>query len=377
MKQNIKQPRQNKPVSLVTGAAQAQRGFTTLAIGLIILFAASLATFAVVKTSRVEQRMNVNELRAKEVRHAADAALDFGIAWYAENSPAWTTSGSIQTASPSTVMPTITSANTDSYSATISYQRTLANPNYILVTALVAATSEANITATAQRYIYTNSLLTTPGTTGPPMIIDGCLDNVTGNPDIYPSGYDSGSGAGPYGDAIVTSESATEADGSSCIELGHLDIHGGSIATNSYSGDPWDELFTVSRTAMQAIADQEVADGVADSDRTVVWVTSTSNYHDSWGSATSPVIVVFDAVADCPKINGNPTFYGVVFIDSACDSSNGWGGTTVYGSVGINGDVSKMTANSEIYDWSEVSGGDTSNLAAETVPQFPGTWKDF
>lgn len=359
------------------GTAGAQRGFTTLTIGLIILFAASLASFALVKSSRMEQRISVNDLRAKEVRHAADSALDFGIAWYTENSPSWTVSGSVETASPTIAMPTISSSNTDIYSAVIRYQRATAEPNYILVTAVVSATSEANITAQVQRYIYTNSLLTNPGTTGPPMMIDGCFDDAKGNPDIYPAGYDSGSGAGPYGDAIVTSQSATESDGSSCVELGHLDVHGGGIATSDFTGDIWDSLFSVSRSGMKAIADQEVADGVADADRTVVWVTSTSNYHTSWGSATSPVIVVFDAVANCPKINGNPTFYGVVFIDSDCAGSNGWGGTTVYGTVGVNGGISKMTANTEIYDWSEVSNGDTGGLKTETAPQFPGIWKDF
>ncbi|MBY4675838.1 pilus assembly PilX family protein [Marinobacterium arenosum] len=349
-----------------------QAGFITLAISMVVLLAATLTAFGMVRTTLIEQRITNNDTRAKEARHAAEAALEYGIAWYTSNNPSWSTSGSVEIASPSSAAPTLTGNNGEQFTATVGYQRDPSQPNYVRVTASVVAASAANISASVQQYIYNNSLLANPTSLGPPMIIDGCFSGALGNPDIYPSGYGSG---GPFGSAISTSQPST-VDGSDCIQLGHLNVHGGATENDAFSGDLWNQLFSVSRTEMKAIADQEVANGVADEDRTVVWVTSTANYHTSWGSASKPVILVFDAVANCPTINGNPTIYGVVFMDSACDSANGWGGTDVYGTVAVNGDVSDLNANTTISDWS-LTGGDTGHLKSGIAPRIPGSWKDF
>ena len=88
------------------------------------------------------------------------------------------------------------------------------------------------------------------------------------------------------------------------------------------------------------------------------------------------MIVVFDAAANCPKINGGPTFYGIVFIDSDCSMANGFGGTTVYGSVAVNGNIDKFNANTDLFHWNNTGVSTPTNLKPGVAPRMMGTWSD-
>ena len=56
-----------------------QRGMATLAVALVLLFAATILSFTVAKTGMMEQRISANEVRAREAAFAAEAALEYGI----------------------------------------------------------------------------------------------------------------------------------------------------------------------------------------------------------------------------------------------------------------------------------------------------------
>ena len=187
-----------------------------------------------------------------------------------------------------------------------------------------------------------------------------------------------------------------------CLDLGHLDIHSGSRTSVSATATPsptasgscnnaaWNEIFgTTTKAQMQALSAAQAAAGLTDSTtprRTVYWIDSTSNWHDSLGSATEPVILIFSSTAcasDCPKINGSPTIYGTVFLDTQCDGTraNGWGGAEIYGTVAIESDMSDLNANTEIY-----FNGNTGSAFPPSLPpaydsnqvqRVSGSWKDF
>lgn len=346
-----------------------QRGYFTLLISLVLISASTLAIRGLARSGVTELRISNNEQMHLDASHAAEAAWDYGLAWYAENEPTWATVGSVEQGT----MPaprSVTAGNGETYAGSVTFTRDPALQDYLLITATATAATNIHVSATVRQYIHNNLLLTEGDFDYAPVTIDGCLGGVTGNPDIYPNSgadYD-----GSAGIAIRTSEPAD------CLIQGHLNYHGGTEEHSAFTGDIWDQFFKLSRTEMQAIANQEVAAGVPDSQRKVVWETSTSNYHTSWGSPTNPVILIFAPSADCPKINGSPTHYGLIFVDSDCGSSQGWGGTEVYGGVAINGGVTKFTANTEIYGWSGAgSGGDPYNLKADWVSRIPGSWRDF
>ena len=194
-------------------------------------------------------------------------------------------------------------------------------------------------------------------------MVAGCLSEVKGKPKLYPENP---------GDIVMATSS-----GNDCTDLGHLKLNGGVAALNAFDDvNLWDLTFSVSRQTLREIAASEVAAGTSDEDRTVVWVYDDKNYHKSWGSADSPIILIFDEDADCPKINGGPEIFGMVFIDSDCDRSSGWGGLKVTGTVAVNGKIKKLTANTEISAWGTAA-NDTNNLKSSRVARIPATWRDF
>jgi hypothetical protein len=196
----------------------------------------------------------------------------------------------------------------------------------------------------------------------------------------------------------------TDGDGSlsqseidACLDVGHLDINGGGkTGTPVPSGSgcspnaAWDAVFgSITKDQMRALSDAQAAiplDQSTSPKRSVYWVDSGSNWHDSLGTPTEPVILIFSDSAcsgDCPKVNGSPTIYGTVYLDSQCDKSkvNGWGGATIHGSVIIESDMEKLNSNTEIHHNPKssaafpkpmpdtVSGNDTQRVS--------GSWKDF
>ncbi|MDI1292576.1 MAG: PilX N-terminal domain-containing pilus assembly protein [Methylobacter sp.] len=365
-----------------------QQGAVTLLVVLVLAMVMAVVSLSTTRTGVMEQKITGNDIQAKGVFEGADAGVEYGQAYLTNDSSyshykalTWTTVDSNQSSSPNTASGAIASGNF-SYTPAVTYQRVV-NSDYIRITSTASAVGDNTVAATSEQYVKSLSLLNGGSAfNAPPLVLDGCLANVVGGPDIYV-------GTRTDGIAVATSISPANqgawGDGSDadnvCLKQGHLNAHSGQPTGSAFTpGQAWEYIFgTTTRAQIQAKAAAEVAAGVGDSARNYVWVTDSGNYHDSWGSATHPVILVFAAEAACPKINGGPTIYGVVFVDASCTGANGWGGVTVYGSVTVNGGMSKLNANTTIHDWSAATGTTTSlgNSFIDGIYEIPGTWKDF
>ena len=346
------------------------RGFT-LIISLVLLLSISVIVLSVSRTGLMEQRMFSNEYRTNESAQAAEAGLEYGIAWLVNGTtPVWTVAGTEETASPAAPPPPITAANNDQYNLSVTYTRTLADPSYVRVTSIAVAASDASSTATAEQYVFRKAAATPEGMNAPPLILDGCMSNVTGSPDAYPKGFTAGS----PGTAIETSQAAA------CIDLGGLSTNGGTVDQNAFPpGQLWDYLFDISRAELQALADAEVAASVPDPARNYIWVSSTATYSTSWGSPTHPVVLVFDNTSGCPSVNGSGgiTVYGIVFHDGDCGANSGWDALTVYGTLAINGDITASNLDSQYRHWTEGGGAGEIPVPSVSAPKLIGTWHDF
>lgn len=361
---SVKQSIRRRPPA---AAPSRQRGYFALLTAALLIAACLLAIRGVANGSMLEVKVTTNDQSAMETTHAAEAAWEYGLAWYTETEPVWATNPSdpnLQQGVPDTAPPSVAASNGDFYNTTVAYSRSVTQTDFVLITATATAVSNPSITATVAQYVHTNYLLNYPGISLAPLSIEGCLSNVNGTPDIY---------VDTAGNTAVRTSTPPD-----CLAEGHLDYNGGVEDYEAWSGDLWDDIFTISRMEMKAIADAEVAAGVPDAERTVVWMTDPSPYHESWGSPTNPVILVFAPEANCPHTNGNPTHYGVIFVDSDCnDGAHGWGGTEVFGGVAVNGDIGKYNSNTEITGWSGVPDGDDRTLKADWVARIPGSWRDF
>ncbi|MFZ2170579.1 MAG: hypothetical protein WAW61_13200, partial [Methylococcaceae bacterium] len=268
-----------------------------------------------------------------------------------------------------------------SYTLNITYQRAL-DSSYIRIVSAATETHDNTISATNEQYVKVQTILNGGSAfNAPPLAMNGCLDNVLGSPDVYV-------GARPDGIAAGTSDPRNQGrwgDGNDadnpCLKQGHLNPHGGQPAGALFTpGTAWEYIFgAYTREQIKAKADAEVAAGVTDSNRNYVWVSDPGNFNRSLGTANHPVILVFDEAAQCPAINGSPTIYGIIFVDYPC-TANGWGGTEIYGSVIVNGNISKLNSNTDIHDWSDPMTDSTIKLGdsfIDGIYKIPNTWKDF
>lgn len=111
-----------------------QSGVATLMFAVVLLISLTVITFLSAKTLMTEQAISANEYRGKEVSYAAEAALEYGIAWLDANDPSfdsWNTSDELSTAQNwddlSADDSTLT-AGTDTYTLTVNYLRSCLDP---------------------------------------------------------------------------------------------------------------------------------------------------------------------------------------------------------------------------------------------------------
>ncbi|SDW47244.1 PilX N-terminal domain-containing pilus assembly protein [Thiocapsa roseopersicina] len=329
-----------------------QRGALTLMLGLLLLMGSTILTLSSVRVGIMEQRIANNELRAKEAQQAAQAGLDYALARIAQGNNVDTP-------------PPVTATGDATYDIVLTENE---RNNEICVLSRASARGDDSIEAVATECFQQQRLLKGgTGTGHAPLVLNGCLSGATGDPDIYPrdcTGVDEGEDC-----ASVAITSSAEM---SCLDTGHLDLHGGDIEDDDFTGSAWDQVFDISKDEFKAIADT--------GDPQFLWINSSSNWHQSLGSPAKPVYLVFSAAADCPKLNGNPTIYGIVYFENAAGCrSQGWGGATVYGTVVFDGDLNKLTANSRFYHWSRAgTDGERANLdRVRSASRIPGSWRDW
>lgn len=361
-----------------------QKGGITLLMSMMLLISITLLSIYSTGFAVMDQRISANEYRAMEVENSSSAGLEYGLIWLgtAGNTVSWSAgvnsacSGNFDEVGTITG-PNISSASTYTYTLLIAFCRnTAVNANVIQVASTASASSDTSITTTTRAYSRAESGPVNPGFSAAPLVIGGCLSNVLGNPDVFP--------AVDGGTAIETREGFSPS-GSNCIDTGNL----GMDADGAHSGDGeieytisdtedmWDYVFSMTRAEIKALADQEVADGIADSQRKYVWITDTDPFHRSIGSPTNFAVIVFAPEANCPKINGGNKIYGVVYIDSECPAANGFGGSEFYGSVVVDGLVTKLNANTEFHQDNGVNNLKVSTFPKGFAPREIGTWSDF
>ncbi len=359
---------------------ERQRGAAALGVTLVLLF---LLTILAVMGSRVlvqETRSTANELQAARAFEAAEAGLEYGVAWLNANAPPYTyvadttAFGGVAACASSSACQRISTDQVVSiggFNVTVRFRRAtvpLESMNFLEVMSYAVSTADSANKSTSRQSVFVSPFnKNQSGSGAPPLVLNGCLSGVTGTPDLNPKA------AGTVG--IVSSQAA------GCLDNGHMDLHGGTKLGCGFTGTAWDYVFPgIPKADMKAISDAQAAAGIALADRSVVWVDSSANWHDSVGSLGPPVkasILVFSAAAGCPKINGNPTIVGIVYYEGGCDG-NGFGGATLHGSLVYEGSLTKFNANTSLnYNAAVNTIVATGGNLGGKVPKVAGTWKDF
>lgn len=393
---------------MMTKIYNREKGAATLFVVVVLLVIMAVLALMVGRKGLMEQQMTGNDLRSKEVQEAAEAGVEFGVAFAASNIipwPAggnpndpdvWSCPGSVGCPAISNIVADQTSSGETYSISSLTFFRANDASEYIRITSTAnggAGGGEQSIEATSMVYIKPGGLLSSDATLPPPLVMSGCMTQTTGTPDIFP---------GTNGLAIITSQPETSTGGNMCLDhcgpgggnnnacqnpvngsYAHLDINGGALANDEafpdWDGDgvgtTWEYYFDVPvETYEQYASDTLSTAGGA------YYITDTGNQpNGTYGSIDNPAIIVFEN--GCPKFTGNTTIYGIVFFrdENACVSSgmNGWGNVTIYGSIGVTGGVHQLNANIEIYGVGSGSGLNIINQIPINASKLPGTWNDF
>lgn len=345
-----------------------QQGTVVLLTAVVLALIMGILALTAARTSLMEQKITGNDIRAREAREAAEAGLEFAMAW--ANAQPITAALTCPGGTGCPTIPNITASTSGAtYASTVVFTPDTNSKNFIKVVA--TAVGNDGSSAKAESWIKQVSLLNSDTSLPAPLIINGGLSNVTGNPSLIKTSSDA--------TGIVTSGP------SSNIDTGNLGITPSpatnTILPNAFSSTAWQFVFKIplSQAIAEAQANNNVYPQTPNNATPFYYYNNGSHINDNYGSATKPIVIIIGS-SYCPKINGGPTIYGIVYFSatSGC-SDQGWGSATIYGSVMTESNITKLNANTKFIATgnSGTSGNTGTNIFLDYTTTIPGTWKDF
>ena len=379
-----------------------QSGAMTLLVGLLLLIGAGILTFSATRTSVIEQRIANNEFRAREAQQAAQAGLEYALAWLAEN--LWIAGDSEPTPPP------VTAASGYVYRTRLTFTKQI---NGVCARAQVTATTEPEILANAWECFNQTGLFdsTIATTMPPPLAITGCLAEPTEPAELFVLNAN----------AVMTGSAAN----ASCLPQGSLDIsswsdtndnrilepleEGASASFNrtAFGGCPgtlcaWNHLFDMTlddaKTAASVsghVYTNHIPCGAA-APPGIYLIQTTAPIDavdlvgscsgedgvddDTIGTPRKPILLIVPKESGCPSFNEGVRIHGIVYYESATAcATQGWGGASVHGSVIWEGDAGAPATNARFIE-TDYGAGSNLNDAFQTIrgaTRIPGTWRDW
>lgn len=391
-----------------------QEGATTLLVVLVLLMVMGTVTLTTLRSGIMEQQIVGNDIRAKEAQEAAEAGLEYALAWASDHPIAYSMScSSANEVNCPTFTQIVGSTSSDSYNNTLRFVKGV---NSIKVVAVSQGAADRATTATSEAFIrqVPKRLFGLGKQMPPPLVSAGCLTNTQGNPDIYllntantaaSSGTGGTSGCLPQ-DSITT---ATWRD-SNGNRIKEASENGNATTYNRamFPGCPslhcaWDYYFEMDLVDAKQVAIQvgnvytaTLPCGRPDASPSIYIIKRTGLIegghitgncaaegvdNDTIGTPNYPVLLIVPSAFGCPKFSADITLHGILYYesDTAC-GTDGWGGLNVHGSVIHEGDANNFDA---LINFIEIDHGlgDALNIRFQMdidfVTRIPGTWKDF
>lgn len=395
-----------------------QKGAATLIVVTVLAIIMGVIALTTARTGLMEQKITGNDLRAREAQEAAEAGLEYGVAWAQKNeipNDVTCSSGALPTGCP-TALTTVTGSSTkESYVYTLTYTK---GSDSVRVTSNAKGDADSSIAATSEAWVkqISNSLFGMGMKMPPPLVAEGCILNTLGNPNAYvlkpgnpvaASGFSADENCLPKGNMAVNQWTDNDNDGvqDDTGEVGSTENYN----TVTFSGCPdthcvWNHYFEMSlEDAMQAATSAghiytKVPCGAPSSSPSIYIFNNSGPIGSSdiidvgtcsgngingktIGAPKQPVLLIIPEGYGCPKFNGGITVYGIIYYETPTDcDTNGFGGADVYGSVMLEGSGNKFNANTKFIEVDHGSGNalnSTFQMGIDDATRIPGTWKDF
>ena len=124
-----------------------QSGVATLVVVLVLLFSISGLTLYAANTGVLEQKISGNDYRARQLSDAAEAGIEFTVAWLAGNTPTWVTDPDDADYEIAGDDLTVDTAN--GFNATIQLRRSVAARERVTLTSVATQTGGGSARAAA------------------------------------------------------------------------------------------------------------------------------------------------------------------------------------------------------------------------------------
>jgi Tfp pilus assembly protein PilX len=393
-----------------------QKGAITLlvAIGLVIL--ASLTSFYSARSVLMDQLASNNHARASQARLAADAALASAQAALPTTSTQLNTLLSAASPCPAGVTGRqwqCARLNTAPHPAMPQAQlsatavRDLVQSPHVLTVHASASISSQNSQALVRESLFTPTVAPAPSLDAQAaLVLNGCVSEATdANLRVCPlsSKGDACSGTAK-GPAVLThfvldtnhNGIISSAEKNACLALSSPSMPGGGAKTGPSTAATRSPCSRTSwRSVLGDISDEQLQAWSAAQDRnglhaqstptrSIYWVDSPSDWLQSLGTASSPVLLVFSAQAcaqRCPRIAAGVRIVGSVLIDSGCNDEKmrGWQAGTIEGQLIVESGLPEWRAgtvlarpearNAYILNWPE-------GIDASQVQRVNGSWSE-
>lgn len=359
-----------------------QCGMAVMIMSLILLFTTTIVTITAAKTAFIEQKTANNEIRTKRSFEAAEAGLEFGLAYLNSNKNAIQ-----QDSNNDGFIDNYSNSNTANVVQTngTSYTLTFSNPNVNDLNIIAIRSSGASADATTTQTVEeTFANFTTVAL--PPRIPITVKDNIniSGNISITNTITDITiwtGGTATLGGAAntVTSSGVSSTSGNIQADIVQNDATISTMTNDEF----FQNTFQESRAQTQATADvvytnnfntnySSDLDGVTNK---MIWIEQiageariTSN--TVMGSPSQPVILIVNGDF---KVTGDLTLFGIVYV--AQNWANSGGGTvSVTGAIIVEGDLSGAGTPNVTYD-PNILRRAYNNFG--TFSKIPGTWRDI
>ena len=369
-----------------------QTGYYTIVVVVILGLLSLLASRTMTIATQDAVRLSVQEQTSTEAFYAAEQVMGQALSWIQANTPTYTNGTSATytaaTAGVNDVVIDAAQGASDSdrtYTAEFWYVQGSSSSVRVFARATNALGSQ-----TVSQWLIEQSLVVAEAL-DTPIGLAGCFGAITGTPRINAVRDDGTRASGTNTLRLPSSCGTASSVTTSCngSDYGKLNKSGNGCTEPIYaeftsSSDLWGSTFSLSETDMKTLADSSSTDNVH-------WiVTNGSQSLSSYGSATSPIILILE---DCPSLPSNTEVIGIIFSKGSNCSLQGSGNQRIKGSLIINGtsggnSINQWNAN-DVIEASYISGSESdsgfsaSNQVAfdETafagnVKLLPGTWTD-
>ena len=374
-------PKKNKLLRATKVSLARQQGITVLVLTVVLLLAATVIVVFAAKFSLTQSRITSNQYRNAQAFEAAQAGLEFGMAYLNSSATTILANHSGGHLVPYSDANTTNVALSNGAKYSIVYTNPVAN-NYQLILVTATGTSDdATSTRVVQQEVQYGSSLLAPGTyslvsTGR-IALSGSttVTNTQTNNTIEAGSSVTGSGSFK----TVTSSGTTSTSGNFGSDI----TQNVSSLANTSSGDLFSDYFGMTEAQYIAKAghsysnNSNYATTLNGMTNTTVYInagTGSANFSGSAtiGSASAPVLIVIDGNLN---ISGSLILYGFIFVNGASTATTNLSGSiNITGGMATTNNISASGSINMTYDNAVLGNVQNSNAYYARVPGF---WKDF